>query len=99
MTPGQIIKSIIKSRGLTNAEVARQAGIERMYVTNITQDVLKGKEKYNAVLRVLDVPHEVIIFKSLDIEKIANPAQKRLMEKLYAGMISEIDLVFNCKTD
>jgi len=99
MTQGEVIKRIIKSRGLSNAEVARIAGIERMYITNITQGTLKGGKKYDALLKALNVPNQIIMFKTLVVENIEDPAQKTLMEKIYAGMIAELDIVFNCKID
>lgn len=38
MTPGDVVKLALRSRGLTMADVARKAGIDRSYVSRVVNE-------------------------------------------------------------
>lgn len=99
MTPGQIIKAIIKKRGLNQTKVSELANCEPMYVSKICNDTLKKGKAYESVLNVLSIPHEILIFKSFCCDNISNEHRRTLAKEIMPEILFKIDSLFDCKID
>lgn len=68
MKRGEIIKSIREKRGLTQAQVAKISGVTSTQVSQVENDRVKNGKSFIAVCKALDVPSEVVIFLSINID-------------------------------
>lgn len=99
MTTGQVISKLIKKRFGNQKRAADAAGIPSTYVSRIISMKIKSGVAYDALLDVLDVPHEIIVFKTFCTTKIKDKARRAIVEQVMPEIAAKIDLMFNSKVD
>lgn len=76
MTIGQVIKKIIKKRGLTQVEVANQIGKSTTALSQIINGVYEpNPESLDKLCKVLDVPKPILYFMMISEEDL--PEEKK----------------------
>lgn len=97
MTTGELIKKIIKQRGLTQKKVAELSDCPAPTVGKIINNKVRGGDAYNRVCQTLAIPPQVISFKTLDPDEIVNESQRELLKDALPGINGKLDLIFDCK--
>lgn len=99
MKIGEVIKMLIKKRGLSQQEVANRIGKSPTALSQIINGVYQPQsDTLESLSNMLDVPVPVIHFLSIDEEKV--PIENRqLFRSLAPSMERYLIDVFNAKPD
>lgn len=88
MTVGQVIKKIIKKRGLTQVEVAKQIGKSTTALSQIINGVYEpNPESLDRICNVLNVPKPILSFMMISEDDI--PENKKEIYKDFEPILKE----------
>ena len=88
MTVGQVIKKIIKKRGLTQVEVAKQIGKSTTALSQIINGVYEpNPESLDRICNVLNVPKPILSFMMISEDDI--PEDKKEIYKDFEPILKE----------
>jgi transcriptional regulator with XRE-family HTH domain len=88
MTVGQVIKKIIKKRGLTQVEVAKQIGKSTTALSQIINGVYEpNPESLDRICKVLNVPKPILSFMMISEDDI--PEDKKEIYKDFEPILKE----------
>lgn len=93
MTIGQVIKKIIKKRGLTQVEVAERIGKSTTALSQIINGVYEpNPESLEKLCNVLDVPKPILYFMMISEEDLPDEKKEifKDFEPLLKDFISEV---------
>jgi transcriptional regulator with XRE-family HTH domain len=95
MTIGQVIKKIIKKRGLTQVEVAKSIGKSTTALSQIINGVYEpNPESLEKLCSVLEVPKPILYFMMISEEDL--PEEKKEIFKDFEPVLKDfISEVFN----
>jgi transcriptional regulator with XRE-family HTH domain len=88
MTIGQVIKKIIKKRGLTQVEVAKRIGKSTTALSQIINGVYEpNPESLDRICNVLNVPKPILSFMMISEDDI--PEDKKEIYKDFEPLLKE----------
>lgn len=86
MTVGEVIKLLIKKKGITQVELAQKIGKSRTAVSQIINGVYNpNQETLESIARVIEIPIPIIYFLSMSEDDI--PAEKKQLYKMLSPLI------------
>lgn len=89
-----IVKKVRKRRGLTQRELAEKAGLKAIQVSQFERGVIKGGKTFRCICEALEIPEQVIVFRTLKIEDIKCDTKRELFNEIAPKINNWIDGVF-----